>query len=211
MRRGLLAFVLSGCLSWGAAGAWADEWIGTVERVQNFAAATACGQDRILSAGDPIFANDRVLTGDAARLELAFADGTSLTMGADAALDIESYVYDGTGGEANWSILSGAFAMSTGQIGKNNPEDLVVVTPVSTIGIRGTTFWGGAIDADTYGVLILDGAVEVTTADGAVILDDVGEGTKISFDGGAPSQAKIWGEALVAQAAATIAFEEDQP
>ena len=189
--------------------AWAEEVIGNVVRVQNFAAATTGLSDRILSDGDPIFRSDRVFTGTDARLELAFVDETSLTLGADAALDIDSFVFDGSGGEASWDMLAGAFAMRTGLIGKADPESVVITTPVSTIGIRGTTFWGGPIDSELYGVLILDGAVVVKTSEGAVTLDDVGEGTKINMATGVPSEPKVWGDGLVAQAVATITFAGD--
>ncbi len=187
---------------------FADEMIGTVERVQNFAAAISGGGDRILALGDPIFANNRVFTGEVARLVLSFADQTNLTLGDKAALEIDSFVFDGSGGEASWDLLAGAFAMTTGLIGKDDPAGVVVTTPVSTIGIRGTTFWGGLISDDLYGVLILDGAVEVRTVDGTVVLDDVGEGTKISLDGGEPTAAAVWGNELVARALASITFEE---
>ncbi len=139
---------------------------------------------------------------------LSFADQTNLTLGANAALEIDSCVFDGSGGEASWDFLAGSFAITTGLIGKDDPASVVVTTPVSTIGIRGTTFWGGLISDDLYGVLILDGAVEVRTADGTVVLDDVGEGTKISLDGGEPTAAAIWGDERVAQALASITFEE---
>ena len=189
--------------------AGADEAIGTVVRLQNFASATTNLSDRVLNVGDPIFRNDRVFTGPDARLELSFVDETSLTLGGDATIEISSFVFDGTGGKAGWEMLAGAFAMTTGLIGKNNPENVAITTPVSTIGIRGTSFWGGPINAEQYGVLILDGAVIVTTAVGSVTLDDVGEGTKIDTATGLPSLPNAWSDDLVAQAVASITFAED--
>lgn len=188
---------------------YAKEVVGQVERVQNFAAATTASNDRILAVGDPIYLNDRVLTGVDARLELSFTDETSLALGADAALDIDNFVFDGNGGEAGWNMLAGAFAMTTGLIGKNDPQRVVVNTPVSTIGIRGTSFWGGPVDSELYGVLILDGAVDVKTRVGVVTLDDVGEGTKINTQTGVLSDPKTWGEGLVAQAMEAITFVGD--
>lgn len=188
---------------------YAEEVIGKVERVQNFAAATTASNDRILAVGDPIYLNDRVLTGVDARLKLSFTDETSLTLGADAALDIDNFVFDGNSGEAGWNMLAGAFAMTTGLIGKNDLQRVVVTTPVSTIGIRGTSFWGGPVDSELYGVLILDGAVDVKTHVGTVTLDDVGEGTKINTQTGVLSDPKTWGEGLVARAMEAIAFVGD--
>ena len=44
---------------------------------------------------------------------------------------------------------------------------------------------------------------------GTVTLDDVGEGTKINTQTGVLSDPKTWGEGLVAQAMAAIAFVGD--
>lgn len=176
-------------------------------RVQAQAFATSDAGDRVLAAGDPVFFGERLLTGPGARLEIVFADQTSLTLGENAAMEMDAFVYDGTGGAMTMNVLAGAFAFTTGLIGQNNHDDVLVTTPVSTIGIRGTRFWGGPID-EAYGVLILEGAVEIATRGGSVVLDEVGEGTSIASAEAAPSEAKLWGEDKKARAFATIRFDE---
>ncbi len=203
-KRMLLGLVVA--LAWGG-GAIATEEIGTVARVQNEAFASSAAGDRVLQGGDAIFFGERVLTGAGARLEIVFVDGTSLTLGENAAMEIDAFVFDGSGGTMALDLLSGAFAFTTGLIGQNDHDDVIVTTPVSTIGIRGTSFWGGPID-DAYGVLILDGAVEVVTTGGSVLLDEVGQGTSIAGPGAVPSAVKSWGEDKKARALATIAFDE---
>lgn len=201
------AIVFAAVLSLAAATAAASEEIGQVSRVQNESYALTDGGERRLAAGDPIHLDERVITGPDARIEIVFVDETSLTLGADAVMQMDTLVFDGTGGTMALDMLSGAFAFTTGLIGQNDHEDVVVTTPVSTIGIRGTTFWGGPID-DAYGVLILDGAVVVTTRGGAVVLDEVGEGTSIASADAAPGEVKLWPEDKTARALATIAFDE---
>ena len=203
----LSALVFAAALSFAATMAAASEEIGQVSRVQNESYALADDGERRLAAGDAIHLGERVITGPDARIEIVFVDETSLTLGANAVMQMDTLVFDGTGGTMALDMLSGAFAFTTGLIGKNDPENVVVATPVSTIGIRGTTFWGGPID-DAYGVLILDGAIVVTTRGGAVVLDDVGEGTSIASPDAAPGEVKLWPEDKTARAFATIAFDE---
>lgn len=201
----VLAAVLS--LAAGTVPVGASEEIGQVSRVQNESYALTDDGERRLATGDPVHLGERVITGPDARIEIVFLDDTSLTLGANAVMQMDTLVFDGTGGTMELDMLSGAFAFTTGLIGQNDHEDVVVTTPVSTIGIRGTTFWGGPID-DAYGVLILDGAIVVTTRGGAVVLDEVGEGTAIVSPDDAPGEVKMWPEEKTARAFATIAFDE---
>jgi hypothetical protein len=186
----------------------AAEAIGTVVRVQNRAVASSSTTgDRVLKTGDAIYLDDLVSTGDQARLEIIFVDRTNLTLGANAAYQMSELSFDGSGGSMTLDVLAGAFAFATGDIGRNNHQDVLVTTPVATIGIRGTLFWGGPID-DAYGVLVLEGAVEVTTPGGSVVLDQAGEGTRIAGQGAVPDAAKLWSEEKKARALATIAFSD---
>lgn len=203
----LSAIVLAAVLSFAATMATASEEIGQVSRVQNESYALTDAGERRLAAGDAIHLGERVFTGPGARIEIVFVDETSLTLGENAVMQMDTLVFDGTGGTMALDMLSGAFAFTTGLIGQNDHEDVVVTTPVSTIGIRGTTFWGGPID-DAYGVLILEGVIVVTTRGGAVVLDEVGEGTSITSADAAPGEVRLWPEDKTARAFATIAFDE---
>lgn len=82
-------------------------------------------------------------------------------------------------------------------------------TPVGTIGIRGTDFWGGYLEADNIDVLLISGehAIEVKNANGSVMLQKAGEGTTLKKDQIAP-QVKIWPQAKVDKAIATIAWPD---
>jgi hypothetical protein len=184
----------------------ADE-IGVVTRVQNSAEVLSTGENRPLHAGDTVYADDVLSTGPESRLEVTFADGTNLTLGENAVIEIDEFVYDpdSESGSAVWDVIAGAFLMATGEIAKTSPENVSVMTPYAHIGIRGTEFWGGLID-DGYGVLALEGIVSVTTTGGTVVLSAVGEGTMIKAPGAAPTDPIIWGDEKKARAFDDVTF-----
>jgi hypothetical protein len=190
-----------------ATSAVAADQVGTVARVQHAAWALSTGSNRALEAGAPIFVGDVLSTGGEARLEVEFVDGTTLTLGQNAVIEVDSFIYDpqSESGSAAWDILTGAFLMVTGQIAKTSPEDVSIRTPVAYVGIRGTQFWAGAID-DGYGVLVLEGAISVATPTGSVVLSMVGEGTMIAEPGAAPSDPIIWGDGKRVGALEMVAF-----
>ncbi len=94
-------------------------------------------QQRTLKVGIDVFANERIQTTANDRAHLLFLDGSSLTVGPNADLFIDKYVYDpNTGtGELAVSATKGIFRLVGGRITKSNEATIKVGT--STIGIRG--------------------------------------------------------------------------
>ena len=85
--------------------------------------------------------------------------------------------------------------------------DMTVQTPVATIGIRGTTVWGGTLD-DQFRVVLLDGNLAtVSNADGTVELNQIDAGTIVTGPGQSPTIPAPWGRALLSAARATVAFD----
>ena len=70
-----------GYASFSSAGgqAAAQEAIGAVSRIQGEAHGTRGGTTRALGLNAPVFLNETVSTGEAARLEVTFIDNTRLT------------------------------------------------------------------------------------------------------------------------------------
>lgn len=135
------------------------------------------------------------------------ADGTMLTLGAGAQLTLDEFVYvPGRKDNRVRLVLSGAFRFVSGAAASPGQGVASVQTPVAAIGIRGTDFWGGPID-DAYGVLLLEGAVEVANPAGTVTLDEGGEGTNIAGPAQAPGAVTTWPQDKVDRAFATIAFQ----
>lgn len=180
---------------------------GSVIRVQGQAEAVESAGVRVLSAGDPIRPGDRLRTGVAARLLVRFSDGMELTLSDGAEMVVEDYSWMPSRGDgkAVLYLARGAFLLETGQVGKLPDHPLVVRTPVASVGVRGTRFWGGPLDA-LLNVLLLEGRVVVTSPAGSVNLDEPGSGTGITAVGAAPMPPSFWGEDRILRAVATVSF-----
>jgi hypothetical protein len=194
----------------GAAGGQvaAQEAIGAVSRIQGDASGTNSGTTQALGLNASVFLNEVVTTGPAARLEVTFKDNTRLTLGATTKLTLDRYVFDPAAGRGTMKVaVVGAFRFISGQVSKPQRSDVSVTTPVATIGIRGTEFWGGPIDDQALGVFLVDGAVRVSNASGARTLNRPGQGTNIATPGRAPGPVTIWPRDKVNRAIATVTFQ----
>jgi hypothetical protein len=201
----LLALLLS-VLLLPAGPAAAAEIVGAVDRVVGVATATGPGGPVALAAEGPIHFDDLVTTGEAARLQIGFNDGTRLTLGERCTLRIDAFVYQpGSSGGTIALAIAGPFRYVSGAVGGGTKGEGRVVTPVATIGLRGTDFWGGEVDRE-FGVILLAGSVSVTTAAGTVVLAAPGEGTNVAAPDAPPGPVVIWTPDKVERALATVAF-----
>lgn len=187
-------------------GALAADAAGKVSRLKGEASVIRAGQTLPLTEGAGIEANDRLKTGKDARLELTMADDTKLTLGADAELVIDEFVFKPaeSKGSALLDVVKGAFRFTTGKLSGMTNKDVRVKTGFANLAVRGTDFWGGPID-DSNGVLVLDGTVEVKTKKGSVTLTK-GLGTMVEGIKHKPAKTKAWKDDKIARAIATIAF-----
>ena len=182
--------------------------IGSVSRIQGESSAMVDGTSARLDLGASVFLNQEVSTGEAARLELTFNDGTLLTLGEKAKMILDSFVYSPAEGTGKLSMaVTGAFRFVSGQVTKQRETQVAVTTPVATVGIRGTEFWGGPIDDQALGVFLIEGAVTVTNANGEQVLDAPGQGTNIATPDAAPGPVTIWPQDKVDRAIATVTFQ----
>ena len=200
-----IALILVACLC--GSRTMAQNAIGAVSRVQGDASGMLGGTTRALAPDAPVFLNDVVSTGEGARLEVTFVDRTQLTLGERAKLSLDNYVFDPSAGSGTIKFaVVGAFRFLSGQASKLASADVNVTTPVATIGIRGTEFWGGPIDDQVLGVFLIDGAVSVANAAGEQILTQSGQGTNIPSPGAAPGPVTFWAADKVSRAIATVTF-----
>lgn len=190
----------------GAASA-AAETVGAVTKAQGSAQAFQAGEARDLAVEGPVLFGDRLRTGPAARLEAKLGDGTVLTLGEKGHMTVDSFVYDPSraGGKLAIAVPKGAFLFVGGKIEGPTGGNVSIKTPVGTLGVRGTTVWGGHIDGG-FGVLVLSGEVSVKTAHGTVLLHK-GQGTMVYGTKG-PTSAAPWPEDRVNRAVATISFDK---
>src|SRR5262249_19810481 len=149
--------------------------------------------------------NDELSTGAKARLQVSFRDSTQLTLGENAKVVVDRFVFDPDAGTGQAIIKTGvgAFRMATGKISELENKKISVSTPFATIGVRGTDFWWGPIDG-RFGVLLLSQSkVEVSNEAGSVLIDKAGYGTDIDpgkGGNGAPSRPYKWDEAKIERA-----------
>ena len=93
--------------------------------------------ERILRIGIDVQANELVTTAASDRAHLVFLDGSSLTVGPNARVIIDRFVYDPASNSGDLAINAsrGVLRLVGGRISKQKP--IVITTPSSTIGVRG--------------------------------------------------------------------------
>lgn len=198
----MIAVCLAACLTHSA---FAEPMsVGVVDKVQEQVAATQAGVSRDLAASGPVYFRDKMRTGPGARLQAKLDDGTVLTLGEKGKMTVDEFVYrpGEAGNKLALNVTKGAFLFVGGKIEGPTGGNVTIKTSIGTLGVRGTTVWGGPIDGG-FGVLVLKGEVWVNTNHGVVDLKE-GDGTMIF--GKKPKKAAPWPDARTKRAVATISF-----
>lgn len=204
--RSVLLLLLFLC---AAAPVAAADPLGTVGRVQGQVEAVRAAQVLPLAVGDAVRRADLLRTGARARLQVDLVDGSVLTLGAEAVLQLNDVVVPEAPADGPFmDLLSGAFRLVAAKVSDARAADRRIRTPAATIGIRGTDVWGGPLDG-ALDVLVLEGAVAVSTPAGETLLGP-GQGTVVATAGAAPGPAVFWDEEKVGRAVATIRFAGDE-
>lgn len=169
------------------------------------------GQQVNLQRAMPINAGDELNTGAGARLVVKFNDGTALTLGENTQLLLKDWQFKSKAQDnhAGFTLAAGVFRMITGAITQQANPDLNIETPIGSIGVRGTDFWGGYLDADAIDVILLEGEhkIEVSNALGSVLIASPGYGVTMK-QGAAPAQPIKWGSQKLQRAVQTIKMPE---
>ncbi|MEQ9560209.1 MAG: FecR family protein [Rhodospirillales bacterium] len=180
--------------------------VGKVLRLKNNATAMQGSQPRPLQVGSDILLSDVISTSDGARLEFSLRDGSVVTLGERAMFAVSDFEDAPAQESIALRLLSGAFKAASGSIAARNPDAMIVATTTATIGIRGTTVWGGTLDT-SFEVALLEGtAVTVTTQAGTVELNAVGQGTRVPSADQPPTAPVTWAQTKVSRALATVDF-----
>jgi len=138
--------------------------IGAVQEINGNASITrGDGTNEELSIGSPVYQGDVIETDAGAAVNITFVDESSFAVSEETRLAIDEYVFDpaSQGGVQNFSVLKGVFVYTSGLIGREDPDDVSIETPVGSIGIRGTIIAG---DVDQG---------EITVVEGAIVLRDI--------------------------------------
>ena len=157
---------------------------GKVERAA--VPANPGGPIGVVSSGDAIYLGDRITTGPSAGLQIMLMDETVFTIGPNASMAIDEFVYDpSTGaGKVAARVVQGAFRFVSGKVAKHDPRDMMVRLPQGSIGIRGTAVQG-VVEGERATVVLLGpgaennagervGRIVVSNAQGEVLISRPG-------------------------------------
>jgi len=162
-----------------------------------------------IKRGDHLNIGDTIRTGKNARAIFRFTDGSQLTLGENSSLSLVDFIHSEKEKRAVLEFAKGAFRMITGAITQTDSPDFTVNTPIGSIGIRGTDFWGGNLSDDhSIDVVLLksEHKIEIENAYGKVILDTPNQGTTL-FPDQAPLSARVWPQAKLEKAFNAVSTE----
>ncbi len=152
--------------------------IGAVEEVKgNVTVTRVDGMVESVAIGTPIYQGDVVKTDAAGAVNIVFMDETSMAISENARMAIDEYSYDPAtqSGTTNFSVLRGLFVFTSGLIGRDDPDDVKIDTPVGSIGIRGTIIAGNINPNGESNITVLEGAIVITNGDGNITLSNAFE------------------------------------
>jgi hypothetical protein len=92
--------------------------------------------------GTPVYQNDTVKTGADGSVGIIFKDTSRISLGPNSRLDLKKFVFNPAKGQFSMvnKLTKGTASFVSGKMTKLSPESVVLETPTSTIGVRGTTY-----------------------------------------------------------------------
>jgi FecR protein/SPOR domain len=150
-----ILFAITGLLAVAAVGAQPA----VVEAVQYPAWLERGGNSVPLMPGTALQSQDRLRTGENARLQLKLPEGSAVKIGANAQFVFEKAEESGIF-RATLSVLAGAFRFTTDAVRKSQKRDIAIKVKNVTAGIRGTDLWGKSTGERDL-VCLLEGKISV--------------------------------------------------
>jgi hypothetical protein len=165
--------------------------------VQQIGPVTALSDNepRVLFLGARVFPGDKILTGPGARVRVEFADGSTLSVGANSKVAVDRMVLDpnNKGVRGVISLVVGILRASLGRAPWT--DGFEVETRAAIASVRSTDFIAEVRD-DKTSVFVVDGQVAVAPTAAAPVLVDPGFGVDVTPDGSAAT-VKKWGQSRV--------------
>lgn len=142
-------------------------------------------EPRRLQVGSSVHVTDRVVTARNAQVRLDFEDSTQVHLGAQSEFVVDRFEQREEEPAFVATVSKGVFRTVTGLIAKLRPQSVRIITPVSTIGIRGTNF-GGEVTESSATIVLLEPdtagqrtGIEVYNDFGRVTIEEPGYGTEV--------------------------------
>ncbi len=206
--RALAALVLSLAAASGALAADV-ETVGHVTRTQGLSYAVLGNALKELAPNALIGRKDVLKTGPGARLEITLLDETRLTLGADTVFSVERYDLGRQDGGVLLKLTKGVFRVATGQLESLRGGPFEVSTPLATIGIRGTDFWGGSLAENEISVLLISGkGVYIVNEGGRTEIVRPMEGVNLRSATSPPPAPSMWSPDRRERAFKSVAFDK---
>jgi len=118
--------------------------IGTMDQVQGTAIEIKRKQSSIAGKTNVgIESMDSISVGSNSQVGITFKDQSKVKITENSRLIIDDFVYDpknSDAGKVGMKIALGTVKMASGQIAKNNSQQVNIKTPTATIAVRGTDF-----------------------------------------------------------------------
>ncbi len=92
--------------------------------------------------GTAVYPGDTVKTGADGSVGIIFKDNSRISLGPNSRLDLKQFVFKPAQGQFSMinRLIKGTASFVSGKMTKLSPESVILETPTSTIGVRGTTF-----------------------------------------------------------------------
>jgi len=195
---------------------FSNSWaaIGTVTENKGNGCEIVRGKEKLSGAkGSGVESMDTINNG-ACESKITFKDDTKVNITANSKLLIDDFVFDpkaSDSGKLALKVAMGSVRYASGQIAKNNPQQVDIKTPTATIAVRGTDF-NMVVDETGQSLVILlpsckddkdvkqfeleenkckVGRIEVTTMAGSVTLEEAFAGTYVFSANSAPTPPRI--------------------
>jgi hypothetical protein len=123
------------------------------------------GSTRQAKTGDNFNQGESILTPAGGKTQLLFKDQMTINLSQDSELKVDEFIFSNVEAADNkltTSIKKGAFKFISGKISDKNKDAMKVKTPKTQIAIRGTGVVGD-IEPDEENIILLDGAIEVSS------------------------------------------------
>lgn len=157
--------------------------IGAVEELSgDVTIIHADGTSETATLGTPIYQGDVIETKADGAINVLFLDETSMAVSENARMAIDEYQFDPEteSGTTNLSVLRGVFVYTSGLIGRDDPDDVLIETPVGSIGIRGTIIAGRIAPEGESEITVVEGAIVVTNGVTETTLSQQYESVKLN-------------------------------
>jgi hypothetical protein len=177
-----------------------------VEAVQYPAWLERGGAAVPLLPGTALQAEDKLRTGDNARVQVRLPEGSTVKLGEKAVIVIERAENRGIFRGA-LSVLNGAFRFTTDALRKAQKRDVTIKVLNVTAGIRGTDLWGKSTGERDL-VCLLEGKITVGSEGNPTVTLDQPLDFYQKPRGGAPTVAKVDEKQIALWAAETEISKE---